>query len=130
MVNWLAPILGVVVLGVIIELISKDSRLGKFVRAIYAFFVLFVIVQPLPGLLNKLSTWQPKDMVNVNAGLVDNLTQAGRQNRIEQQLKQMGYPSAVVCISDGVAYIALGQTVTDTVREQIQQAIEGEVQII
>ena len=130
MVGWLAPILGVVVVGVIIELISKESRLGKFVRSIYAFFVLFVIVQPLPTLLNKLSTWRPATEVNVNAGLVDNLNQAGQQSRVEQQLRQLGYPSAVVCVSDGVTYIALGQAVTDAVREQIKQTIGGEVQII
>ena len=130
MVGWLAPILGVVVVGVIIELISKESRLGKFVRSIYAFFVLFVIVQPLPSLLNKLSTWHPETDVKVNAGLVDNLNQAGRQSRVEQQLRQLGYASAVVCVSDGVTYIALGVTVTDEVREQIKQTVGGEVQII
>lgn len=130
MVAWLGPILGVVVVGVIIELISKDSRLGKFVRSIYAFFVLFVIVQPLPGLLNKLSNWHPETDVNVNADLVGNLHQAGQQSRVEQQLKQLGYPSAVVCISDGVTYIVLGQTVTDAKIAEIKQAIGGEVQII
>ena len=130
MVGWLAPILGVVVVGVIIELISKDSRLGKFVRSIYAFFVLFVIVQPLPSLLGKLSTWRPANDVNVNAGLVADLNQAGRQSRVAQQLQQMGYPSAVVCVSDNVTYIALGQSVTDAEREQIKQAVGGEVQII
>ena len=130
MIGWLAPILGVVVVGVIIELISKESRLGKFVRSIYAFFVLFVIVQPLPSLLNKLSSWQPDTSVNVNAGLVDSLNQAGRQSYVEQLLKEMGYPSAMVCVSDGVTYIVLGQSVTDAEREQIKKAVGGEVQII
>ena len=130
MIGWLAPILGVVVVGVIIELISKESRLGKFVRSIYAFFVLLVIVQPLPKLLGNLSSWRPDAAANVNAGLAADLTQAGRQSYVEQLLKAMGYPSAMAYVSDSVTYIVLGQSVTDAEREQIKQAVGGEVQII
>ena len=52
---WLIGIVGIVVLGVGIELLLSDSPMSKFVRSIYAFFVLFVIVQPLPGLIRGLT---------------------------------------------------------------------------
>ncbi|MCL2851223.1 MAG: hypothetical protein FWE01_02575 [Firmicutes bacterium] len=49
--TWLLSIAGVVVIGVVIELILTKSTMSKFIRTIYAFFILLVIVAPLPGFL-------------------------------------------------------------------------------
>ena len=46
---WLLGIAGIVVIGVIVEIILTDSPMSKFIRSIYGFFVLLVIVSPLPG---------------------------------------------------------------------------------
>ncbi|MCL2587763.1 MAG: stage III sporulation protein AF [Firmicutes bacterium] len=51
MSTWLLSIAGVVVVGVLVDLLLTDSHVSKFVRAIYGFFILFVIVSPLPGLI-------------------------------------------------------------------------------
>ena len=53
MASWLLAIAGIVVIGVLVELLLTDSPLHKFVRSIYAFFILLVIVAPLPGLFNR-----------------------------------------------------------------------------
>lgn len=120
--QWLAPILGVVVVGVIIELVSKESRLGKFIRSIYAFFVLFVIIQPLPKLFNNLDFFT-SDSLPVNSALVTELTQSRRQAQIAQTLAQLGYPDALVSVQDNAVYITLGRSVTaaelDAIKKQI-----------
>jgi len=50
---WLLSIAGIVVIGVLVELLFTDSPMHKFVRSIYAFFILLVIVMPLPGLFQR-----------------------------------------------------------------------------
>jgi len=56
MTPWLLSIVGITVLGVLIELLLTDSPMSKFVRSIYGFFILFVIVQPIPGFIRDAST--------------------------------------------------------------------------
>lgn len=48
MSTWLLSIAGIVIVGALIEVLLTDSSVHKFVRSIYAFFVLFVVVHPLP----------------------------------------------------------------------------------
>ena len=72
MTAWLASIVGVVVIGVVVDLMIQGRRMESFVRSIYSFIVLFVIVSPLPNLLTK--DWGELKMDNlVNAELVTNL---------------------------------------------------------
>lgn len=44
---------GIVVVGSLVEILLTDSPISKFIRGIVGFFVLLVIVQPLPGLLKQ-----------------------------------------------------------------------------
>ena len=123
MAKWLAPILGVVVVGVVIELITKESRLGKFIRTIYAFFVLLVIVQPLPELFGKLAFFKHSSSIQANTQLAEQITQTSQQARIQHLLSQMGYSDALVYLQNGVVYISLGQTVSDEERQKIKDEI-------
>lgn len=123
MAKWLAPILGVIVVGVIIELITKESRLGKFIRAIYAFFVLFVIVQPLPELFGKLDFFHQDSGIQVNTELVAEINQTSRQAQIKQTLTQLGYADALVNVQDDAVYINLGQSVTAAELSKIKEKL-------
>jgi len=49
MSGWLLSIAGIVIIGALIEVLLTDSSIHKFVRSIYAFFMLFVIAQPIPA---------------------------------------------------------------------------------
>ena len=51
MSTWLLSIAGVVVIGVLVELMLTKSTMSKFIRMVYTFFILLVIVAPLPGFL-------------------------------------------------------------------------------
>ena len=46
---------GVVLIGVLVELLLTDNTISKFIRGIYAFFILLVIVQPLPSFFREVT---------------------------------------------------------------------------
>ena len=54
--SYLLTIVGISVIGVIIEIIMPDGEMYKFVKGIFALFVTFTIIAPVPKLLNKSET--------------------------------------------------------------------------
>jgi len=129
MTAWLGSILGVVVVGVIVELLTQNRRMGNFVRSIYSFIVLLVIVSPLPNLL-KIEWWQANTDDLINTELVTNLTQSSKQIQITQTLRQMGYEQALVTVVDNVIYVNLGVTVDATILDELQTTLGEGVVII
>ena len=98
--TWLLSIVGVTVIGVLIELLLTDSPMSKFVRSIYAFFILFVIVQPIPTLLRNTST-------NVSGGVlldyellqtINTNSAAAFQRNVENALNTAGFTNCVITI--------------------------------
>ncbi len=129
MTAWLASIVGVVVIGVILELLIQGRRMENFIRSIYAFIVLFVIVSPLPNLLK--TDWLATDSVAViNNELVDNITQQSRQFQINQVLQSMGYRDAIVTMFDEVVYVNLGVTLKQEELSKLQKILGEGVVII
>ena len=49
---YLMSIVGVVIIGVVIDLILHDGSTAKYIKSLFAVFVMFVILAPLPKLLN------------------------------------------------------------------------------
>lgn len=129
MTTWLASILGVVVVGVVIELLTQNRRMGPFVRSIYGFIVLFVIVSPLPNLL-KADWWTANSDDLINSDLVDSLAKNSKQAQVTQILRAMGYESAIVTVFDNVVYVNLGVTVDDATLAELQQTLGEGVVII
>ena len=129
MASWLASILGVVVVGVIVELLTQNRRMGNFIRSIYGFIVLLVIVSPLPKLL-KADWWTSRAEEMVNAEMLENLAQSSRQTQITQTLRLKGYAHALVTVVDHVIYVNLGTTVDAATLAELQKDLGEEVVII
>ena len=129
MASWLASILGVVVVGVIVELLTQNRRMGNFIRSIYGFIILLVIVSPLPKLL-KADWWTSRAEEMVNAEMLENLAQSSRQTRITQTLRLKGYDHALVTVVDHVIYVNLGTTVDAATLAELQKDLGEEVVII
>lgn len=53
MTEWILSLIGMVFLGVVIETILPNGKLNTFIKSVFALFLLFVIVKPLPKLFNK-----------------------------------------------------------------------------
>ncbi len=48
---WLISIVGIVSLGVLIEIVLPEGEQSKYIRGIFSIIVIFVIVSPLPKML-------------------------------------------------------------------------------
>ncbi len=129
MASWLSGILGIVVVGVIVELLTQNRRMGKFIRSIYGFIVLLVIVSPLPKLLQT-DWWSANYKELVNSELLTNLQQSSKQAQVTQILRLKGYEQALVTVVDGVVYVNLGVAVDETTMQELQKNLgEGVVLI-
>ena len=53
MSSWLLSIAGIILLSALCEFILPEGQINKYIRAIFSFFTIFVIISPLPKLLNK-----------------------------------------------------------------------------
>ena len=107
MTAWLLSVVGITVIGVLIELVLTDSPISKFVRSIYAFFILFIIIQPLPKLFaGGKSIFETGDSF-ANASLTNEITaQIGdaTAQRVTEALKTAGY-DCIVTFFDGKYYV-------------------------
>lgn len=129
MASWLASIVGVVVVGVVIELLTQNRRMGAFVRSIYGFIVLLVIVAPLPNLF-KAGWWTVGADDLINSSVVDNLAESSAQARVKQILRAMGYENALVTVFDHVIYVNLGVTVDEATLTELQSILGKGVVIV
>ncbi len=129
MATWLGNILGVVVVGVIVELLTQNRRMGNFIRSIYGFVVLLVIVSPLPKFL-KADWWPMQTDELINAEILHELQQNSKQTQVTNTLHFKGYDQAIVTVVDDVIYVNLGVTVDETDLNELQKSLGEGVVII
>ena len=131
MSSWLFPIVGVVIIGVLIELVSGETKMGKFVRSIYSFIVLFIIVQPIPKLLQeKISFFEDNAAIGVNAELLEQIESGisdvtGKQ--VENLLSQMGYSDCLVTVDGNSVYITVSGFVSPITAKKIRENVAREL---
>jgi hypothetical protein len=117
MSGYLLTIVGTSILGVLIELLLTDSPMSKFVRSIYAFFVLFIILSPVPKFLSAVSVFK-FNSIQLNGALITETkvqTDAERANLITNRLNENGFSNCIVVFFDGKIYInALESPKNDT----------------
>ena len=53
MKSWILNIVGIVFIGVIIEIILPDGKSNTFIKHIFNIFMLFVIVAPITKIVNN-----------------------------------------------------------------------------
>lgn len=51
--SWLMSIVGIALLGVVTDLMLPEGQMQKYVKAVFAFLVVFVIISPFPKLFNS-----------------------------------------------------------------------------
>jgi hypothetical protein len=102
MSSWLLSIAGIVVIGALIEVLLTDSSVHKFVRSIYAFFVLFIIAQPIPGFFrNTVAQVQTGVVLELDTQLIQTInsqTAAAMQRNAMTALSTAGFDSVIVTI--------------------------------
>ncbi len=99
MTAWILSIVGIVFVGIIFDMISPEGKLSAFIKSIFAIITLFVIVSPIPKLLQKKWNWDwnfewsDEYLQSVTTGKV-----LYYQDQIRQNLENMGYQQVDVLI--------------------------------
>ena len=50
---WIMSIVGVICLGILLEIMLPEGQTAKYVKGAFSLLIVFVIAAPLPNLLNK-----------------------------------------------------------------------------
>lgn len=103
--NWILSIAGIICVSVIVELILPDGQMNRYIKGIFSFIIILVVIMPIPKLLNR-----DLDFSNIfdNSGYEidsDYLYQVNLdkmnsvKNEIENQIEKRGYLNVVVSIN-------------------------------
>lgn len=103
--NWILSIAGIICVSVIVELILPDGQMNRYIKGIFSFIIILVVIMPIPKLLNR-----DFDFSNIfdNSGYEidsDYLYQVNLdkmnsvKNEIEKQVEKRGYLNVVVSIN-------------------------------
>ena len=99
---WLLSIAGVVVIGVLVELLLTDSPMSKFIRSIYAFFILLVIVSPLPGFFRGGMEVGGAGRFEYDWALIGHInsqSSQASQHRVQTALDSAGFTGVIVTVT-------------------------------
>ncbi len=51
--DWILSLVGIAFLGVMIDIVAPSGNISKFIKSIFAIFILFVLVSPLQNLVKN-----------------------------------------------------------------------------
>ena len=105
---WILSIAGISVIGVLVELILPNGQTKKYVKGVFAFVVVMVIITPLPKIFR--SDFRVDDIFEENAIIIqeDFVYQINRdrlekiEEMIESDLSDEGFEKAKVKINANI----------------------------
>ena len=77
---WLLSIAGMIILSVLTEFVLPDGQINKYVKMVFSFIILLVIIMPIPKLLKK--EFDITKYVNEDINLQDNYLEQINLNKI------------------------------------------------
>lgn len=105
---WVLSIAGICVLSVLVELILPDGQTRKYIKAIFSFFVIIVIVSPLPKLV-KNGVDLDSIIAGDNIGIQEDFIYQLNRNKldsislnIENELKEQGIDGVKILLSANI----------------------------
>lgn len=91
MTSYVLSILGIVVAGVFIDIIIPSGAISKYIKGIYAIFVVAVLISPVVKFLNKNHNFTIKyQEYNLNENLL-NYIHTSRANEMEKTIENCLY---------------------------------------
>lgn len=103
--SWIMSILGIVILGTVVELLLSKSRLKNFIRSVFATVSVLVILTPLPSLINRgfdLNWSEMLDDISLDNGFIDysqNLKIKTLESAIESALEDEGMANVEITVT-------------------------------
>lgn len=103
--NWILSIAGIICLSVVVELILPDGQMNRYIKGIFSFIVVLVILLPIPKLLNK--NFNISDILDGSGIEVDqdylyqlNLDKINLvKEQVEEEISKHGYQNVKVYIN-------------------------------
>ena len=103
--TWIMSIAGVICLSVIVELMLPDGQMNRYIKGIFSFIIILVIILPIPNLLGKelnFSNIFDYDNISVDDDYIYqlNLDKINIvRDEIENNIKEHGYENVKVYIN-------------------------------
>lgn len=94
---WIMSIAGVICLSVLVELVLPNGQMNKYIKGIFSFIIILVIVSPIPKLLHKdfdFSSMFGTSEIKVQEDYLYQLNLdkvTAMQSAINQQIEEQGY---------------------------------------
>lgn len=82
---WLLSIVGVVAIGVLLEILLEEGQTTKYIKGVFSLAVVFVIVAPLPKLLDKNFDFDSVFSKQIVAQSEFNSSFSERRNQLREQ---------------------------------------------
>lgn len=107
---WIMSIVGVICLGILLEIVLPDGKTTKYIRGAFSLMVIFVIVAPLPSLLKKDWTFELGDnYFSVDQEYIDEI-QTSYVTRLQDEMRSYllnnGYSAQIsIDMKDGESKI-------------------------
>lgn len=127
--SWIMAVAGICVIGVLVDLILPNGQTKKYIKGIFAFIVVLVIISPLPSILKKEFTIE--DIFEENSIVIqeDFIYQVNKnrletlENMIVSDLEEKGIHNISIIIS---ANIFTSEMKIDTVFVDLSQIVINE----
>lgn len=101
--SWLLSVIGIVVIGVLINLILPEGEIQKYIKAIFSVFVVFIMIYPILNIdiskINYDEFFYNQTSVTVDEKYLENYKEKYReslQNQCETVLNNNGYQNVRV----------------------------------
>ena len=94
---WIMSIVGIICLSVLIELILPNGQMNKYIKGIFSFIIILVILSPIPKLLHKdydFSNMFESSQIKVQEDYLYQLNLnkvSAMQKSINSQIEECGY---------------------------------------
>lgn len=103
--GWILSIAGVVCLSVIVELIIPSGQMNKYIKGIFSFIIILVIIMPIPKLaktkidLDNIFTSPDITMQDEYLQQMNHNKLMALQNSISSSVEKAGYNNVTVSVS-------------------------------
>lgn len=152
--SWILSIAGVIALSVLIELILPDGEMNRYIKTIFSFIIVFVVISPIPKLLKNnidfSSIFDYENSFSIDENYLEqvNLNKLiSAQEAIEKQCLNSGYKNVHIYINADIlnqkmqiesVYVDLSELVISTnaehndisnIKKQINTIIQNNLNI-
>lgn len=100
---YILSIAGIVLLSVIVELILCEGQMKKYIKSIFSFFIIGVIISPLPNLISSKSISsifqiEDYDLQSSFLSSINSQKAEAMANDVTAQLGEIGYENVKIVI--------------------------------